>query len=134
MAQRGGEILPVYAQIGLLACLDDWSVSPTDPGLDTLHAGVACCYTGNLLRKCVDCKPGCKSYPEIGLHAFGQNGRKLVAFLLYLELFGCAVTFLLLPADNLAAIFPSFRLYCFGACKSLTTTQVGAEGMNDIVK
>ena len=67
-----------------------------------------CCYTGLLLRRCVDMSPGCQSYADIGQHAFGSFGRHIVAALLYLELLSCAVEFLIMPGDAIPMLRVQF--------------------------
>lgn len=51
-----------------------------------------------------------RSYPDIAQAAFGGAGRVAVAVLLYGELFSCCVDFMILEADNLAAVFPGAAL------------------------
>lgn len=37
--------------------------------------GVICCYTGILLKRCLESCPGLRTYPDIGQAAFGSAGR-----------------------------------------------------------
>lgn len=37
------------------------------------------CYTGILLRRCLDSAPGLSTYPDIGQAAFGNTGRLIIA-------------------------------------------------------
>eukprot|EP00898_Chlorokybus_atmophyticus_P002696 jgi/Chlat1/3427/Chrsp23S08826 len=80
-------------------------------GLLVLAAfAMICCYTGKLLRACLDSRPGLHTYPDIGEAAFGVYGRMFVAIVLYVELYLCTVEFLILEGDNLANLFPHFDL------------------------
>lgn len=36
-------------------------------------------YTGILLSRCLDSRPGLKSYPDIGEAAFGRSGRLIIS-------------------------------------------------------
>jgi vesicular inhibitory amino acid transporter len=38
-----------------------------------------CCYTGILLRRCLESAPGLATYPDIGQAAFGNTGRFIIA-------------------------------------------------------
>ncbi|KAJ9187487.1 hypothetical protein P3X46_002938 [Hevea brasiliensis] len=68
---------------------------------------ILCWYTGLLLQRCMDEDPAIKTYPDIGLRAFGYKGRALVSIFMYLELFLAAVEFLILEGDNLNKLFPN---------------------------
>ena len=61
---------------------------------------VICCYTGILLRRCIDLHPSIMGYPDVGQAAFGTYGRIIVSALLYFELFAVAAEFLILEGDN----------------------------------
>ncbi|KAM0949687.1 putative amino acid transporter, transmembrane domain-containing protein [Dioscorea sansibarensis] len=67
-------------------------------------------YTGILLKRCLDSKPGLETYPDIGQASFGTKGRFLVFIILYLELYGCCVEHIILESDNLSALFPNAHL------------------------
>lgn len=75
---------------------------------------IVCCYTGILLRRCMDADPLIKTYPDIGQLAFGAKGRALVSTLMYLELYLVAVEFLILEGDNLHKLFPNASFHIGG--------------------
>ncbi|KAL6009186.1 hypothetical protein ACLOJK_022413, partial [Asimina triloba] len=75
---------------------------------------IICCYTGLLLRRCMDMDPRIKTYPDIGEYAFGTKGRFIVALFLYLELYLVAIEFLILEGDNLHKLFLDVNLQIIG--------------------
>ncbi|KAH7289024.1 hypothetical protein KP509_31G054400 [Ceratopteris richardii] len=64
------------------------------------------CYTGFLLRRCLDLFPFLAGYPDVGQAAFGRLGRVLVSAFLYCELYAVAVEFLIMEGDKLSQLFP----------------------------
>ncbi|KAL6277946.1 hypothetical protein ACE6H2_021547 [Prunus campanulata] len=72
--------------------------------------GVICCYTGILLKRCLESCPGLRTYPDIGQAAFGSTGRFFLSIILYLELYGACVEFLTMMSDNLASVFPNTQM------------------------
>ncbi|KAJ7529178.1 hypothetical protein O6H91_15G036800 [Diphasiastrum complanatum] len=86
-------------------------------GLLLLFAlSIVCCYTGVLLRLCLDSSPGLATYPDIGQAAFGNTGRILISIVLYFELYASCVEFLILEGDNLSSLFPGVHLYFGSYC------------------
>ncbi|XP_024028582.1 amino acid transporter AVT1E [Morus notabilis] len=76
--------------------------------LQLVFFGVLAFYTGILLMRCLESNPGSlRTYPDIGQAAFGFRGRIQISIILYLELFGACVEFLILIAGNLALLFPN---------------------------
>ncbi|KAI3989885.1 hypothetical protein MKX01_040855 [Papaver californicum] len=70
-----------------------------------IFAGISC-YTGILLKRCLDSSPGLQTYPDIGQDAFGAPGRLMIAIILYVELYCCCVEYIILMGDTLSSIFP----------------------------
>lgn len=80
-------------------------------GLGVLFAfAILSCYTGFLLKRCLESEPGLETYPDIGQAAFGTKGRIIVSIILYAELYACCVEYLILDGDNLASLFPNAYL------------------------
>ncbi|KAF6150312.1 hypothetical protein GIB67_034011, partial [Kingdonia uniflora] len=72
--------------------------------------GITSCYTGILLKRCLDSSPGLQTYPDIGQAAFGSAGRLTIAIILYVELYICCVEYITLMSDNLSSLFPDAHL------------------------
>ncbi|KAJ0975308.1 hypothetical protein J5N97_017273 [Dioscorea zingiberensis] len=75
-----------------------------------LVIAIICCYTGLLLKRCMDADPSIRTYPDVGGLAFGYNGRLAVSIFMYVELFLVATGFLILEGDNLDKLFPGIGL------------------------
>ncbi|KAK7256761.1 hypothetical protein RIF29_30224 [Crotalaria pallida] len=71
---------------------------------------VICCYTGILLRRCLESYPGLKTFPDIGQAAFGIVGRLCIAITLYMELYASCVEYIILMSDNLSSLFPNTHM------------------------
>ncbi|KAJ3679670.1 hypothetical protein LUZ60_017681 [Juncus effusus] len=82
---------------------------------------IICCYTGILLQRCMDTNLNIRTYPQIGLRAFGRTGKLLVSIFMYLELYIVAIGFLILEGDNLDNLFPNTTV------KILNTSLEGKE-------
>lgn len=72
-----------------------------------------CCYTGLLLKRCMDVSPSIRSYSDIGELAFGNKGRVLIAVFMYLELYLVAIEFIILESDNLNKLLPNMSFKVF---------------------
>ncbi|XP_027070593.2 amino acid transporter AVT1E-like [Coffea arabica] len=72
--------------------------------------GVITCYTGILLKRCLESSPELETYPDIGQAAFGMIGRICIAIVLYLELYSSCVEYLIMMSDNMASMFPHAHL------------------------
>ncbi|KAF6171856.1 hypothetical protein GIB67_007377 [Kingdonia uniflora] len=72
-----------------------------------LVIAAATCFTGLLMRRCMDLDSHIQTYPDIGERAFGHIGRTIVSVFMYLELYLVATGFLILEGDNLQNIFPN---------------------------
>ncbi|KAK1264900.1 hypothetical protein QJS04_geneDACA011314 [Acorus gramineus] len=68
------------------------------------------CYTGFLLKRCLDHTPGLSTYPDIAEAAFGKIGRLAISVTLYIELYACCVQFITLVSDNLSYLYPHTQL------------------------
>ncbi|KAF8714967.1 hypothetical protein HU200_027509 [Digitaria exilis] len=79
-----------------------------------LVVAAVCCYTGQLLQRCMEAAPAVRGYPEIGELAFGRGGRLVASAFLYAELYLVAIGFLILEGDNLDKLFPGTRLGVLG--------------------
>ncbi|KAL0309885.1 UNVERIFIED_CONTAM: Amino acid transporter AVT1E [Sesamum radiatum] len=64
--------------------------------------GTITCYTGILLKRCLESSPHLQTYPDIGQAAFGLCGRICIA--------SSCVEFLIMMSDNLAASFPNVQM------------------------
>eukprot|EP00268_Persea_americana_P052946 TRINITY_DN5956_c0_g2_i7.p1 TRINITY_DN5956_c0_g2~~TRINITY_DN5956_c0_g2_i7.p1 ORF type:complete len:351 (+),score=25.26 TRINITY_DN5956_c0_g2_i7:900-1952(+) len=74
---------------------------------------IMCCYTGLLLKRCMDVSPNIRSYSDIGELAFGNKGRVLIAVFMYLELYLVAIEFIILESDNLNKLLPNLSFKVF---------------------
>ncbi|KAJ9545462.1 hypothetical protein OSB04_025169 [Centaurea solstitialis] len=72
--------------------------------------GAITCYTGILLKRCLERFQGLQTYPDIGQAAFGFFGRICISMVLYMELFSSCVEYLIMMNDNLSALFPHAHL------------------------
>ncbi|ONM33210.1 amino acid transporter AVT1C [Zea mays] len=72
--------------------------------------GGSSCYTGLLLKRCIDSSPNIGTYPDIGQAAFGVAGRIFVSVVLYLELYASCVEYITLLGDSMSSVFPSAHL------------------------
>ncbi|CAN8269524.1 unnamed protein product [Cochlearia groenlandica] len=86
--------------------------------------GIITCYTGILLKRCLESSPGLKTYPDIGQAAFGFTGRLIISILLYMELYACCVEYIIMMSDNLSKLFPEISLNIVGV--SLDSSQIFA--------
>lgn len=68
------------------------------------------CYTGILIKRCMELDPDIRSYSDIGYKAFGPKGRFVVSLFMNLELYLLAVGFLILVADNLHNLLPNVEV------------------------
>ncbi|KAG7581191.1 Amino acid transporter transmembrane domain [Arabidopsis suecica] len=86
--------------------------------------GIITCYTGILLKRCLESSPDLHTYPDIGQAAFGFTGRIIISILLYMELYACCVEYIIMMSDNLSRIFPNISLNIVGV--SLDSSQIFA--------
>ncbi|KAG8376922.1 hypothetical protein BUALT_Bualt09G0114500 [Buddleja alternifolia] len=64
--------------------------------------GAITCYTGILLKRCLDSSSQLQTYPDIGQAAFGLSGRIFIA--------SSCVELLIMMSDNLSAFFPNAQM------------------------
>ncbi|XP_057778097.1 amino acid transporter AVT1E-like isoform X3 [Salvia miltiorrhiza] len=76
--------------------------------------GIIACYTGILLKRCLESSSQLQTYPDIGQAAFGLGGRICIAVILYIELYSSCVEFLIMMSDNLSATFPNAQVHIAG--------------------
>ncbi|XP_061350004.1 amino acid transporter AVT1J-like isoform X2 [Gastrolobium bilobum] len=82
---------------------------------------IACCYTGILVKRCMDMDPDIRTFPDIGQHAFGDKGRLIVSIAMNSELYLVVTGFLILEGDNLNKLVPNMQLDLAGLTLSGTT-------------
>lgn len=70
----------------------------------------AACFTGLLMRRCMDRNPNVTSYSDIASHAFGRRGKLVASFFTSLELYFVATGFLIMEGDSLHKLSPNFAL------------------------
>ncbi|KAF7837074.1 amino acid transporter AVT1H [Senna tora] len=66
---------------------------------------IMCCYSCNLLMKCLEKNPKLRSYVDIGEHAFGRRGKLLASTFIYVEIFMALVSYTISLHDNLTTVF-----------------------------
>ncbi|KAF9662695.1 hypothetical protein SADUNF_Sadunf18G0081000 [Salix dunnii] len=71
---------------------------------------VAACFTGILMRRCMDRNPNVTSYSDIASHAFGRKGKLVASLFTSLELYFVATGLLIMEGDNLHKLCPNFAL------------------------
>ncbi|PSS04317.1 Vacuolar amino acid transporter like [Actinidia chinensis var. chinensis] len=75
-----------------------------------LLIATSACFTGLLIRRCLDSNPLITSYPDIAGVAFGKKGRITASIFICLELYLVATGLLILEGDNLHKLSPNFAL------------------------
>ncbi|KEH34376.1 putative amino acid transporter, transmembrane domain-containing protein [Medicago truncatula] len=82
---------------------------------------IACCYTGTLVKKCMDMDLNIRTFPDIGQHAFGSKGRLMVSIIMNSELYLAVTGFLILEGDNLNKLVPNVQIHLAGLTIGGTT-------------
>ncbi|KAL2333002.1 hypothetical protein Fmac_014215 [Flemingia macrophylla] len=82
---------------------------------------IACCYTGMLVKNCMDMDPDIRTFPDIGQRAFGDKGRVMVSIAMNSELYLVVTGFLILEGDNLNKLVPNVELDLAGLTIGGTT-------------
>ncbi|CAM0943127.1 unnamed protein product [Alopecurus aequalis] len=75
-----------------------------------LFVAAVCCYTAQLLQRCMRRSMTMRGYQDIGAEAFGGKGRFAVSLIMFAELYLVATGFLILEGDNLDKLFPDTSL------------------------
>ncbi|CDS03033.1 hypothetical protein LRAMOSA00435 [Lichtheimia ramosa] len=74
-------------------------------------------YTAKMLARCIDASPGAMTYGDMGMAAFGEQGRALIGGVFFVEMATMAVAMITLLGDGLQALYPldhvTSRLLCF---------------------
>lgn len=97
----------VLIGVGLLSLPLGFKMSGWALGLFLLtFTGITTQYTAYLLAKCMDTDPTLVTYADISYAAFGPRARVLTSILFSFELTGAGVSFVILFADSLNALFP----------------------------
>ncbi|WZY83533.1 hypothetical protein YC2023_029917 [Brassica napus] len=73
--------------------------------------GIITCYTGILLKRCLESSPDIHTYPDIGQAAFGFTGRLIISYIIMMS-------------DNLSRFFPHVSLNVAGV--SIDSSQIFA--------
>ncbi|XP_015932026.1 amino acid transporter AVT1I isoform X1 [Arachis duranensis] len=71
---------------------------------------IAACYTGLLIKRCMDKDSTIESLPDIGQRAFGDKGRLLVNIAMNCELYLVITGYLILEGDNLNKLISHFHV------------------------
>ncbi|KAK2386701.1 amino acid transporter AVT1I [Trifolium repens] len=82
---------------------------------------IACCYTGTLVKKCMDMDLNIRTFPDIGQYAFGSKGRLMVSIIMNSELYLAVTGFLILEGDNLNKLIPNMEINIGGLTIGGTT-------------
>ncbi|KAK7305447.1 hypothetical protein VNO77_43353 [Canavalia gladiata] len=82
---------------------------------------IACCYTGMLVKRCMDMDPDIRTFPDIGQRAFGDKGRLIVSIAMNSELYLVVTGFLILEGDNINKLVPNVQLHLAGSTIGGTT-------------
>lgn len=82
---------------------------------------ISCCYTGMLVKRCLDMDPEIRTFPDIGQRAFGDKGRLIVSIAMNSELYLVVTGFLILEGDNLNKLVPNMQLDLAGLTIGGTT-------------
>ncbi|XP_073275379.1 amino acid transporter AVT1G-like isoform X2 [Primulina huaijiensis] len=72
--------------------------------------GIITCYTGILLKRCLESSTQLQTYPDIGQAAFGLGGRICIAVSMIHEGFSSCIEFLIMMSDNMSAFFPNAQM------------------------
>ncbi|GMH15302.1 hypothetical protein Nepgr_017143 [Nepenthes gracilis] len=103
--------LPSFSGVGLLSTSYALSEGGWLSLLLLFAVAVLFFYTGLLLHRCMEANPLIRTYPDIGGAAFGWKGRMFISIFMSLELYFCAVEFLILEGDSFEKLFPNTTLF-----------------------
>ncbi|RAL53425.1 hypothetical protein DM860_007097 [Cuscuta australis] len=74
---------------------------------------IGACYGGLLTQRCMETNPNIKTFSDIGQHAYGKMGERILLGILYVDLYLVLTGFLILEGDNLYSLFPEMKIELF---------------------
>ncbi|TKY47188.1 Vacuolar amino acid transporter 1 [Spatholobus suberectus] len=82
---------------------------------------ITCCYSGILIKRCMEMNSDIKTFPDIGQRAFGYKGWLMVSIAMNSEIYLVVTGFLILEGGNLNKLVPNVQLDLAGLTVGGTT-------------